>query len=80
MHYKFFANSQKSWKAMYDVMFSAKKSIYLEMYIFQDDMIDFNFLALLKEKAKNGVRVRVILDSFGSNSLTKNSILEIFFT
>jgi len=62
---------------MYDVMFSAKKSIYLEMYIFQDDMIDFNFLALLKEKAKNGIRVRVILDSFGSNSLSKNSILEI---
>lgn len=77
MHYKFFANSQKSWQAMYDVMLSAKKSIYLEMYIFQDDMVDFNFLSLLKEKAKSGVRVRVILDSFGSNSLSKNTILEI---
>ncbi len=74
MPYKFFANSQKSWQAMYDIMFSAKKSIYLEMYIFQDDMVDFNFLELMKEKAKNGIRVKVILDFFGSYSLSNKVI------
>ncbi|MCX6754362.1 MAG: phosphatidylserine/phosphatidylglycerophosphate/cardiolipin synthase family protein [Candidatus Nomurabacteria bacterium] len=77
MHYKFFANSQKSWQAMYNIMLSAEKSIYLEMYIFQDDMIDFNFIKLLKEKAHNGLRVRIILDYFGSYSLSNKIAQEL---
>ena len=76
MNYKFFANSQKAWKAMFEVILSAKKSIYLEMYIFQDDMIDFDFLELLKQKAKNGLRVRMVLDSFGSSNLSQKVISE----
>jgi cardiolipin synthase len=47
------------------------------MYIFQDDMVDFNFLKLLKQKAKDGLRVRIILDSFGSADLAKKVILDI---
>lgn len=77
MHYKFFANSQKSWQAMYNIMLSAKNSVYLEMYIFQDDMVDFNFLELMKEKAKSGLRVRVILDYFGSYSLSNKVIQDL---
>ncbi|MEK7572700.1 MAG: phosphatidylserine/phosphatidylglycerophosphate/cardiolipin synthase family protein [Patescibacteria group bacterium] len=77
MRYKFFASSQKSWEAMFAAILFAQKSIYLEMYIFQDDMIDFNFLKLLKEKAKNGLRVKVILDSFGSFNLSAKVISEL---
>lgn len=77
MNYKFYNNSRKSWKAMYEVMSLAKQSIYLEMYIFEDDIVDFNFLSLLKEKAKLGIRVKLILDSFGSNSLSNSSISDI---
>jgi len=76
MQYKFFANSQKSWEAMFNEILSAERSIYLEMYIFQDDMIDFNFFKLLKEKAINGLVVKVILDSFGSASLSKKVVSE----
>ena len=77
MHYKFFTNSQKSWQAMFNAILVAKESIYLEMYIFQDDMVDFDFLKLIKEKAKEGLRVRIVLDSFGSLNLSKKNILEI---
>ena len=53
MNYKFFTNSEKAWKAMFEAILNAKKSIYLEMYIFQNDMKEFDFFHLLKEK-ENG--------------------------
>jgi len=74
MLYKFFTNSQRAWQAMFDSMSMAQESIYLEMYIFVDDMQEFNFLNLLKEKAKSGVKVRIIVDSFGSYDLSKGGI------
>ncbi len=77
MRYKFYANSRKSWKAMFEAISVAKESVYLEMYIFQGDLIEFNFLKLLKEKAQSGIKVVMILDSFGSASLSKKTIAEI---
>lgn len=74
MKYKFFTNSEKAWGAMFEAMRNAQKSIYLEMYIFNDDTILFDFLNLLKEKAKNGIRVRMVLDSFGSAGLSNTAI------
>lgn len=62
---------------MFNAILVAKESIYLEMYIFQDDMVEFDFLKLLKEKAKEGLRIRIILDSFGSANLSKKNIIEI---
>lgn len=77
MNYKFFTNSEKAWKAMFEAVSNAKKSIYLEMYIFQNDMEEFDFFNLLKKKAKQGLRVRLILDSFGSAGLSNNAIYEL---
>lgn len=77
MLYKFFANSQKSWQAMFEAICSASESIYLEMYIFQDDIVEFDFLSVIKEKAHMGIKVKIILDSFGSSNLSKKAIAEI---
>jgi len=74
MQYKFFTKSETVWQAMFETIKLAKESIYLEMYIFQDDMEKFNFTELLIEKAKQGLRVRVILDSFGSSKLSQNAL------
>ena len=74
MRYKFFTSSLRSWQAMWDAIKEAQESVYLEMYIFKDDMPPFDFLNLLGEKAKQGVRVRVILDSFGSAGLSKEAV------
>lgn len=46
----------------------AKKSIYLQYYIFLDDRIGTEISQLLKEKAKEGVEVKVIYDHVGSFS------------
>lgn len=62
---------------MFEAISSAKKSIYLEMYIFQDDMEEFNFFNLLKEKAKRGLRVKIVLDSIGSIGLSGIAVSEL---
>lgn len=77
MRYKFFASSYSTWQAMFEAIKGARKSIYLEMYIFNDDVERFDFLKLISEKAKAGVRVRIVLDSFGSSALPEESILEL---
>jgi cardiolipin synthase len=77
MRYKFFTNSEQAWRAMFKDIQGAKESIYLEMYVFTNDMVQYDFLALLKEKAKNGLRIRIILDSLGSSELGKAAIAEL---
>ncbi len=71
---------------MFSAIKDARESVYLETYIFLDDLHNFNFLKLLSEKAKEGVRVRIVLDAFGSRKLPKASVAalrlagaEVFF-
>jgi len=53
----------------------AKKSIFLEMYIFMEDASEsHDFIGKLKEKAAQGIKVILILDAFGSSELTQKSI------
>ncbi len=77
MNYKFFNNSERAWRAMFESMSGAQESIYLEMYIFQNDMEKFNFFDLLKEKARSGLRVKLILDSFGSFGLRNSAVSDL---
>lgn len=58
---------------MYEAIDAAKESVYLEMYIFLNDIQEFNFYNLLIKKAEEGLKVCLILDSFGSLHLGKNS-------
>lgn len=48
----------------------AKEYIHLETYIWEPDEVGLRFSEALCRKAREGVRVRVIFDSFGSSSLT----------
>lgn len=77
MNYKFLNNSEKAWKAMFEAISNSQKSIYLEMYIFQNDIPEFDFFNLFNEKAKQGLKVVLILDSFGSADLSNNAIAEL---
>jgi len=62
---------------MYEAIRSAHESVYLEMYIFEDNIESFDFFKLLKEKAQNGIRVRIVLDYFGSFALRNASVLKL---
>lgn len=78
MKYKLYTTSFKAWDAMLQSIEDAKKSIFLEMYIFLDDTKQsHDFIGKLKEKASQGVRVVVVADSFGSKSLNKEVIKEM---
>lgn len=50
---------------------AAKKSIHIEFYTFYNDKIGNEILNLLIEKAREGVEVRVIYDSWGSMGTTR---------
>ncbi len=62
---------------MFQAILSARQSIYLEMYIFTNDMVQYDFIKLLKEKAQQGLRVHILLDSLGSSDLGKEAVAEL---
>ncbi len=87
MRYKIYTKTEKAWDVMLEALERAKSSILFEMYIFVDDTSDtHDFIEILSSKASSGVSVKVILDSFGSQSLSSASVkklrdsgVELFF-
>ncbi len=73
-YYNIYDHTGQAWKAMYQAIFHAQKSIYWEVYILVDDDIGHTFFELLKEKAQAGVDVKLILDYWGSFALSKKTI------
>jgi cardiolipin synthase A/B len=70
-----FTTSLSAWHAMAESVRDAKTSIYLEMYIFEDENMQpgLDFVSLLAQKAQEGVRVVVIPDAFGSRELSNDA-------
>lgn len=78
MRYKFYTTSHKAWDGIFAAIKGAKRSIYIEMYIFLDDTsLTHNFLGLLKEKALAGLEVVVVADAYGSLSLKSLAVTEL---
>jgi cardiolipin synthase A/B len=76
MKYRLYTNSQSAWDGMIAAILAAKKSIYIEMYIFLDDTKNtHDFLGSLKKQAKAGLEIVVIVDAYGSYNL-KSSIVK----
>lgn len=75
MHYKFYTTSVKAWDGILRELEKAQTSIYIEMYIFLDDTNEtHDFLGTLEKKARAGLRVVVIVDSYGSSNLKAESV------
>ncbi len=66
--YKVFSQPWKIYNHMLADILKAKKSIYLETYIYDDDAVGKTFRRALIKKAKEGVRVRLLLDAWGSTA------------
>ncbi|MFA6994853.1 MAG: phosphatidylserine/phosphatidylglycerophosphate/cardiolipin synthase family protein [Patescibacteria group bacterium] len=78
MKYQLYTTSQSAWDGMFKAMSEATRSIYLEMYIFLDDtQTTHNFFKLLKDKARAGLEVVIIADSYGSSTLRKDTVEEM---
>lgn len=75
MRYRLYTTSAKAWDAMLEAIRQAEKSIYMEMYIFLDDTTkSHDFIGLLQQKARQGVKVAIVADAFGSSDLKKESV------
>ncbi|KKR97448.1 MAG: Cardiolipin synthetase [Candidatus Magasanikbacteria bacterium GW2011_GWC2_41_17] len=64
--YQFFSTTRSALQAMFDAISAAEKSIYWETYIFEQDTIVWPFIEKLKEKARKGVEIKLIIDALGS--------------
>lgn len=89
MEHRIYTTSEKAWTAMLETIRAAKHSIYLESYIFLHDTFPtHNFVEVLAERAKAGVRVKIVIDGLGSYSfgteeqeiLKKAGVELLFFT
>ena len=59
-------DAAQNFPAWLDAIRAAKRSILFESYIFEDDDVGREFAAAMAERARAGVRVRVVYDWFGS--------------
>lgn len=88
---KIFYNGVDKFESLIDDLKRAKKFIHMEYYIFKREgkhSIGAKILKILEQKAKEGVEVRLLVDSMGSYRITKRSLkkfikyggkFEIFF-
>ena len=70
-------NGKEYFAAVIQSIKQAKQSIFVEAYIFSRDVTGEKILAALKEAAKKGIKVYLLLDGFGSRVLSQKSIDEI---
>ena len=70
---KFLVNGEEKFPVLIGELKKAKKTIYLEYYIFNDDKIGNKIIEILCEKSLEGVDVKVIYDPVGS-SLSKKAV------
>jgi cardiolipin synthase A/B len=64
-------NGDAFYPAMLEAIRRAKDSVNFEVYIFEPDEIGRQFMDALKDRARAGVEVRLLLDGFGGIKTTK---------
>ncbi|MFV0471090.1 MAG: cardiolipin synthase [Paludibacteraceae bacterium] len=69
-----YSDPEEIFQTMFDAIRQAKKHIHIEFFIIENDKISNQLREILIEKAKEGVRVRVIYDYLGSLNLTRHYI------
>lgn len=73
---QFYLSVKDTWEAMFDDCRQAERSIDFEQYIIENDEVGKRFLGLLTEKARSGVRVRLILDAVGSWNIRNSALVD----
>jgi len=72
--YKLYSKTSDAWHGMYQGLLGAQQSIYWELYIFLDDEIGVKFFDVLERKSREGVDVKLIVDSMGSFWISRGRI------
>lgn len=69
-------DAQENYPAWLAAIASARRAIFFENYIVENDSVGQRFVAALCERARAGVQVRVIYDWFGGLGLGSRALLE----
>jgi cardiolipin synthase A/B len=73
---RFYHSSTQAWRALSHACRNAKKSIDFEEYIIRDDSVGNQLLDIFMVKAREGVRVRLLLDAFGCRRMRRHRVIE----
>ncbi len=65
-YYDYYSPGEKGFKVMLEEMKKAKKYIFMEYFIIEEGVMFNAMLDILKQKAKEGVKCRVMYDDYGS--------------
>ncbi|MBU0721596.1 cardiolipin synthase [bacterium] len=68
-HFELYTDSQRAYEQFMDCIENAKKFIFISTYIFVYDDLTKNILEALIKKAKEGVEIKILMDSLGSIGL-----------
>jgi cardiolipin synthase len=70
-------DGKQTYAQMKEAIRGARQHVHMEMYIFEDDEVGHDFAKLLVERARAGVKVRLIYDSVGSIKTSKDFFQEL---
>jgi len=72
-----FIDGKSTFEALFEAILKAKDHIHIQFFIFEDDKISNQLRELLILKAKEGVRIRMIYDYWGSFNLSKKYLTSL---
>lgn len=72
-----YADGKEKFDALFNDIENAKDHIHLQYYILKKDNIGKKLLELLIQKAKKGIKVRVLYDDLGSRRMTRSFFKEL---
>ena len=74
---EFLSDGQKMFTKLFEELKKAKKYINIQYFIMSDGIIFRYLLDILKEKAKEGVKIRIIFDHVGSTYIQNSDFKEL---
>ncbi len=66
---KIFTSGTECFESMYEDLRAAKKSINMEFFIMKPDYIGLELVKILTDRAREGVKVRLLLDAMGCRQM-----------
>ena len=76
-HIQFFFEGDDYYDALWHDLRSARRTIYLQVYMLADDAIGRHLAAILKAKAIEGLDIRLTVDGIGSLELAETYLVDL---
>lgn len=70
-------NGKDTFNAILNAMQAAQHSVCVQFYIFRDDALGQRFSEVLRDKAREGIKIYLIYDEIGSGGLNKQFLKEL---